>query len=156
MEVLNGYEFDAEKLDQACETLGLNRKVEDLDALCEQDAVIATYIDLRALADSNLVHMYHSNDNWEVDRLATYLGMHPFLYVEISLTKETEAGLPPYKMAVHSIKTLIDFYTKERPAGLGELMRNPMSHDVYYVEAEEHSALENKGSCRFKEFCRVY
>ena len=73
MEVFNGYEFDAEELKNACDTVGLNNKVEDLDSFCTEEAVNVTYIDLRALSDSNLVHMYHNEDNWDVDRVATYL-----------------------------------------------------------------------------------
>ncbi len=154
MEVFNGYEFDAEELKNACDTVGLNNKVEDLDSLCTEETVNVTYIDLRALSDSNLVHMYHNKDNWDVDRVATYLEKHPFLYAEISLIKETRVNFPPYKMVVRSIKTLIDFYVKDRHAGIFDLMHNPIDNQVYCVEAEIHSLSENEGSCIFNEFCK--
>ena len=79
---------------------------------------------------------------------------HPFLYAEISLIKETRENFPPYKMVVRSIKTLIDFYVKDRHAGIFDLMHNPIDNQVYYIEAEIYSLSENEESCIFNEFCK--
>ncbi len=149
MLLLEGFLYDEKELDEKCKDFGLNEKAEDLDGLCKERSVNATYSDLRALADSGLVHMHYSSDNYEVNELATFFEMHPYLYAEITISKETDDKKPPYKLSLQLIRTLSTFYY----AGIGaewiSLITNCLlQFNPAYIEADRHEyGEENEQSC---------
>ena len=139
MVLLEGFLYSPDELADACKKVGLNEKAEDLDALCEAESFKATYLDLKAIADSGLVHMYYSEDNWDVVRLSDFIESHPYLYVELTMIKETNPDCPPYKIILRSIETLSSFYFFGKGTEWTNLVdRCISSWHAYYIESEKH------------------
>lgn len=143
MVLLEGFLYNPDELAEACNKIGLNEKAKDLNALCQVDSFKATYLDLKSLADSGLVHMYYSKDNWDVERLSDFITSHPYLYVELSMIKETNPECPPYKIILRSIETLSSFYFAGRHAEWINLVTRCVSNwQAYYIESEKHEINE--------------
>lgn len=155
-----GFFYSEEELAQACKTVGLNDSLSDLSSLCNGKPIKATYLDLRRMADSNLVYMYNNSDsNWDVDRLAKLIEDHPFLYAKVYLTKEKDSedsddNCLPYRLTLDTIGNLITFYCAKRNVNWETLIGLCISrYDAYYVEAERHGIDEDGQSCSFKVSC---
>lgn len=155
----NGFAYNPEELEKYIKDAGLNERVKDLDALSEVNMINANYLDLRALADSGQVHMYESDDNYHVEQLAGFLEEYPFLFVEISLVKEKDKNLPPYKLILHSIRELCEFYyPDENNANWIRLINICLTtYDAYFIQAERHGIddKDNMG-CSFTAFIDDY
>lgn len=157
----NGFLFSEDELAQASQTVGANEKLNDLESLCNGKSFRATYLDLRRMADSNLVYMYGNSDsNWDVDRLAKLIEDHPFLFTRVHLIKEeaneeSDIDCLPYQLTLESIETLISFYFDNRGAGFTSLIDLCFSrYKPYYIEAEIHGLNESDGqSCSLRLFC---
>ena len=144
--------YDEDELENACEKVGLNGRLEDPDLLCGKDHVKATYRDLATMAESGKYHMYFNDDSWDVERLSNFISKYPFLYAELLVTKESEPEFPPYKIELDSIGTLVSFYDAGKRAHAA--WENLISSAVFYsenkcVEAERHSTSDGE-SCSFK------
>ena len=155
----NGFAYDPKDLEKYIKDAGLNERVNDLEGLSKEKMINACYLDLRALADSGQVHMYESGDSYQVEQLADFLANHPFLFVEISVVKEKDKNLPPYKLILHSIRELCEFYyLDENNANWIRLINMCLTtYDAYFIQAERHG-IDDKDNrdCSFTAFIDDY